>query len=439
MATLERSPVLAILAIIVFAPLSLGAAPPRHKLPPNVFDNDPITGRYWMWWRPYKTIFDHKKVLEIQEQVEAIPIEEAASIGLDAAFGVNVKSPFLFPVLATHGEKGTIILKRFLQKYANGGHLDNQWLLVIASLGRIPSPQSQKALEKEFERVLREYDFPKPRIRVIRGRPVPIPQLDARKAVLDALLACAAGQGSLTATKVETLCKQVPDLTWLSWTVALEWTQQVMSERALMEMVEGGLSRCDDKDLAKAMNLEIPSDRLRAIREFLQAPKDMWPLTRKLVLRKGKPTKMVSKYLLVLYSTVLVFQADYGNGRYPIGKEVVDVFTATQIVDSRQFNLNCKILLNCEPSKRFPQWEQFLAKHAHKLHLRDDPLVQAMMECIRGSKPPGAKDVYEKHKAFRQVKKPGVHLVGFRALEAIKPAPSFNESTGSREKISGRQ
>lgn len=437
MATLERSITLAVVMIVVLVPLSVGEEPPREKLPLNVFDKDPITGRYWMWWRPFKTVFDRQKVLAIQKQVEAIPIEDAASIDLDAAFGVNQKSAFLFPVLATHREKGTIILKRFLQKYANGGQLDDRWLLVIASLGRIPSPQSQKALEKEFERVLREYDFSKPRI--IRGRPVPVPQPDARKAVLDALLACAAGQGSLMATKVEMLCKQVPDLTWLSWTIALEWTQHLMSERALLKMVEDGLNRCDDEDLNKGMNQQNTSDRLRAICEFLSGPKDMWSLTRKLVLQKGICRKKVSEYLLVQYSGIIVLQADYGNGKYPLDKKLVDVFTSTQISTCRALSVCCKILLNCEPSERFPPWEEFLAKHADKLDAKDVSYVRYWVERIRGPKPPGVKDVYKKHKVFGEIKEPGVHLLGFRAAGAIKSAPSFDASTGSRKKIGGRQ
>jgi hypothetical protein len=102
----------------MFLGLAQIASTQEPNLPRNVFAKDPISS-YWTWWRPEKVIFDPVKVAEIERLILAVDLEKARSIDLDAAFGKH-GSAFLFPILATHGDKGVILLTRFLEPCTKG-------------------------------------------------------------------------------------------------------------------------------------------------------------------------------------------------------------------------------------------------------------------------------------------------------------------------------
>ena len=116
----------------------------------NVFARDPISP-YNAWWRPYKVIMDPNRISILNQQIKQIPLEDAAEYNL-RKFGQKERSAFLFPVLALHGEKGAIILERFLAPYAEQEELDDQWLLITASLGRNISKRAQGVLEILFRK-----------------------------------------------------------------------------------------------------------------------------------------------------------------------------------------------------------------------------------------------------------------------------------------------
>jgi hypothetical protein len=95
---------------------------------------------------------------------------------------------------------------------------DDSWLLIVASLGRIPSPEAQSVLEGELARMLKE----RTATHVVKteGREIRLPGPDATIAPRDALLACLAGQRTLTAQKIDALGKHVRDRILIahSWT-----------------------------------------------------------------------------------------------------------------------------------------------------------------------------------------------------------------------------
>ncbi len=407
--------------------LSFSKEDPNNKLPPNIFEKDPISS-YYVWWRPYKVIFDRDKVLEIQNQIGAIPLSEAGTVNLDSVFGENRKSAFLFPVLATHGEKGTIILERFLQPYNEGKELDDEWLFIIASLGRITTTQSQKILEEQLELIIKRW---KPnKLVTVKGRQIKIPNRDARQAPLDALIACLAGQKILTAKDIDSLSKKVKEpisgysgysLAGFPWTSGLEWAYQLMPEKTVLKIIEDGLNMCDEKELLKAIDLQVSSESLRAISHFLLGPKDVWPLTEKLLLSNTTFKPEVFDFLLIHYMYILRYKAEIGNGVYPLDEKIVRLFTEREVSHHGKLSYISKILLGCKPSKDYPEWQQFLTKHAENLDPKYDSSVETEIKRVHGVTEFGPyklqKVIYdrqERTKTFRSITKAGVHMYGFR-------------------------
>jgi len=409
MATLRSLAVAAFVAVAAFGSVALGMEPQPAALPRNVFENDPFSRRYYAWWRPYKVIFDVETVLGIQKQIEAVPEEEASTVDFDEAFRENRHSAFLSPILATHGERGTVILERLLGEYEGVRELDDEWLLIVASLGRIPTARAEAILEAESDRVLKG-ELWKPRRKSRLGLSKP----DARIALIDALLGCKAGQGALKAGDIEALCARARELTWITWTLGLEWARQLMPKEALLDILEKAFAGCDDADLAKAAAFEVASERLRAVQGFLGSAKDVWALTREFVLEKRYRRKAVWDYLRLLYCTVLMAEADHTRGRYSLDAEVVSFMTAAHIAPSRALSYCCKVLLSCQPSERNQEWEGFLASQAAHLADQDSSLVDGMVRRIHGPQRPEEQGVYDRPIRPGRADQPGVHLYGFR-------------------------
>jgi hypothetical protein len=428
MEALKRTVKFALISFILCTSFSFGQEPNEPNLPRNIFENDPVISYCWVWWRPYKVIFDREKVLEIQNQIEAISLKDAGTIKFETAFGENTKSAFLFPVLATHAEKGTIILERFLQPYNKGKESDDEWLLIIASLGRIPTPQSQKILEEQLELIIKEW---KPdRLVTVKGRQIKVPNHDARQAPLDALIACLAGQKALTAKDIDSLSKKVKkpisgysgySLAGFPWTSGLEWARELMLEKTVLKIIEDGLNMCDEKELLKAMDLQASSERLSGIVYFLHGAKDVWPLTEKLLLSNTTFKPEVLDFLIIHYMYILRYKAEIGNGIYPLDERIVRLFTEREVSHHGKLSYISKILLGCKPSKDYPEWQQFLTKHADKLDPAYDSSVETEIKRVHGVTEFGPyklqKVIYdrqERTKAFRSITQPGVHMYGFR-------------------------
>lgn len=424
MGTLKPTIMVALISVILCASFTFGQEPNEPNLPRNVFEQDPSPDPY-NWWRPYRVIFDRKKVLEIQKQIDTVALEETETINLDDAFGENRKSVFLFPVLATNKEKGTIILRRFLQPYNKGKELDDEWLLIIASLGRIQTLQSQKILEEQLELIIKEW---KPnRLVTVKGRQIKVPNRDARQAPMDALIACLAGQKALTAKDIDSLCKKVKEplsdwsLVWFPWEAGLEWAYQLMPEKTVLQIIEDGLNMCDEKELLKAMDLQVSSERLRAISHFLLGHKDVWTLTEKLILSNTTFKPEVFDFLIIHYMYILRYKAEIGNGVYPLDEKMVRLFTKREVIHHGKISYISKILLGCKSSKDYPEWQQFLSKHAENLDPKYDSSVETEIKRVHGVTEFGPYklqkvtfDRQERTKAFRSITKPGVHMYGFR-------------------------
>jgi hypothetical protein len=90
-------------------------------------------------------------------------------------------------------------------------------------------------LERELARALKKWTYQEPTR--VGGREIHMPPPDIRRPVLDALLACLAGQKALKVHRIEALCQQVGD-PGLVWMTALDWIQQLMSEEDLLATIE---------------------------------------------------------------------------------------------------------------------------------------------------------------------------------------------------------
>jgi hypothetical protein len=402
----RRIIIIIISIIILNNSLSFGKEP---NLPRNVFERDPAL-RYYVWWKPYRVIFDREKVLDIQKQIDAIPVKQEESIELDKIFGENKKSAFLFLVLSTNGEKGVIILNRFLNSYKKAEY-DDEWLLIIASLGRIPTPQAQKILEEQLERLLKEWKSTK--LVTISGRQVQIPNLDVRTAPLEALIACLAGQKKLTAKTIDLICNEEQTF---SWEVGLEWAHQLMPEKNVLQIIEDGLNMCDEKEILKAMDLQVSSERLYGISNFLLGPKDVWPLTEKLLLSNKVFKPEVLDFLIINYMYILRYKAEIGDGIYPLDDNIVNLFTKKEVIYHGKLSYISKILLGCKTSKDYPEWQQFLTKHAKMLDPMYETSVETEIKRVFGTEKQYTKNTYEREeriKAFMKITQPGVYMKGF--------------------------
>lgn len=399
------------------------------KQPMNVFQDDPSSDSYLLWWRPSKVVFDEPKAAAIYKQVGTIAQDKISTIDLDTTFGNKEKSAFLFPILACYEEKGAKLLSRFLGKYANGKDWDNDWLIIIASLGRIKHPAAKEILEKELKRLSMEYDFSKPK--KIAGTKIELPQRDARFPVIDALISWEARNGSLTANQLDNFSKINPDYRWIIWTVGLEWAQKCMPESDLIKIANDGLATLDEQDLLNRIDMRsiakdsltivdeqaIASDELRAIDGFFNSRSDRWPMLRKILLNKEKRSIRLSEYLISAYCSALITQAILTSGNYEIDEQVIKFITESHIKKYRLFDMNCLVLLACKPSRPNKEWEQFLKNHAANLNPIDESMGKGTIKYIYEKKPQFYKDGFDKPKECNDdIKKPGVYIRGFTAL-----------------------
>jgi hypothetical protein len=413
--------ILLLVAGLAVPPLAVSGEVATESLPENVFDKAPPQHRYEVWWRPIKTTFEPATVLQIEREIAGVSNDQAPTANLDAILGENRSSAFVYPVLATEGAKGFIFLKRRLADYSKRERVDDEWLLVIAALGMNATPGCEQVLEVELRRVMKEY-----------GPSDPTREIDVRVPVLDALLACMARRDTLSAQRIEQLCQVVPAKTWFLWLAGLEWAQRFMTQEAVLDLVEAGLEARTDEDLGLAMNLKPTSESLRAIRDFLLGPRTLWPLARAACLRDAERER-VSDYLLVLYSSVLVCQADDTGGNYELEPEAMNRFLSKKPPRCRLLSQNCAVLKECSPSTKSADWEAFLSQCANQLDPEDAKVTQYMVTRIHSPRGPAIQGLYDEPHLPADLTKPGVHLPGLKAARGrlavasraseSKPAP----------------
>ena len=380
------------------------AAPER--LPRNVFKAEAKYPRYLQWWRPLRVVFDDQKVADIERRLVALPAAQAEYADLDTVLGEHKDSVFVFPVLAVQGDKGLDILNRWLAEYRQGRQFDDRWLLIIATLGRMPSPASQCLLEAELDRLFAEYDFEQ------RGS---VPIVESYLPVIDALFGCLAGQGKLTVQDIERLAPMLRAREGLGWILALEWARPLMNDQDVLQLLEDCIAGCDDEDLRKAMNHEIASTRLRSIIGFLASPKSNWPITRSLLLRQRERRKTLDQFLHAENLAILALEGEASGGHYKIDEQLVNKFTAVVLPAHRGIAVTCWMLTHFEPSMHSPPWQAVLAEHSRNLDERDRATAQYRVDLAfgRGESPRAMKPAYDLVDLPEVYDKPGVHILGF--------------------------
>ena len=390
----------------------LGAGIERW-VPKNVFAYDPPSSWYYAWWRPVKVVFDLKKAAEIKKQIDSLSVEDAESADFEEVFKENRRSSFLFPLLAAEGQKGAIILGRLLEPYRGKDEVDRQWLVIVASLGRIATPESQRILEDHLKWMM-QTDWKEVKMVKIKGREIDVPVRDPRIAVLDSLLACLAGRGSLTATKIDALYGRAKEcgLGWKLWMCGLEWSRQLMSEQKLLETIEDALKLCDKQELFDAMDINLSSDRASAISKFLRHEESR-AMTKKMLLDSTEYSNVVFDFLLLQYMWNLFDKAEAGKGKYAIDEKVVDIVTRRRVGNHGKLSFTSKILLGCQTRTENRKWEQFLSNHAEKLEAKHEPVADSQIKRIHGvegygPKRPTGKD--NERRAPREITKPGVYM-----------------------------
>jgi hypothetical protein len=267
-------------------------------------------------------------------------------------------------------------------------------------------PAAQQRLEAELARVQKEYNFD--RLVETPGKTPAPPLQDARVALVDALLACQAGQGTLTAAKVEALRNLWTDKGWLVWTAALEWTHRYQDESEVARLIRDGVALREPPDLARAVGVEPPTAPVRAVRDFLVSRRDLWPLARGLAVQEAGRGTPASLFYVVIYTYVMVAEAKAGGGAFTLSDDVVKAFAAATIETCRGLSMNCKILAACRPSKPSPEWTKFLEGHATFTDPKDELYVEFVIDAIKTAKAaPPADPPADLH--------PGVRLPGFHA------------------------
>ena len=377
------------------------------NMPRNVFEDPPYCHRYHNWWCPYRTKYEPDTVRRLQKHLDEIAPVSAAGVDVAAEFGADSSSAFLYPVLAANGPKGAAILERLLSTYADGGRLDDRWLLVVAGLGRNVSAGTEDILSKELDRVLREYDF-SPAARAA----------NARLPVADALLACKAARQSLTAADITSVYEQFGERSQRSllWTIGLYWARKLMPAEDVVGIYEDGFAGCSDADLLGVMDMRPNSntaDRAIALRNSAISTRAVWPITRSLLLRESQRRKVLSEFMVVLYSLVLVTQAADTDGRYDIDEDVIDAVCRRNVETRRFLARNCWILARCEPSMKSERWEAFLHEHASRLPEDSRLEAKAMLDRILGPKDRTNTGLYDDKPRSPETSEPGVHLLGF--------------------------
>lgn len=384
----------------------------------NVFAQDPISP-YDAWWRPYKVIMDPNRVFILNQQIKQISLEEASKYDLNN-FGEMERTAFLFPILALHEEKGAILLERFLTPYAQQEELDDQWLLIVASLGRNTSKTAQEVLEEEFQRILPKYG-PYKYIKV-KGKTIKIPTLDARVSVLEALLACMAARQSLTGDEIKRLSRQIKEdqLQYLLFNASLEWGRKFLDEQSLMNLIESELLMCEADDFKNCRDMELGySAKLSAIRDFLGRSKDDWPLTRKLMIWQEGRSGILFEYLRLQCLHNLIYQAEISQGGYPIDESIAQLYD--KMNDSARLSYCCYVLSACKPSQELPGWQSFLKKHAKQIS-RYKSSADYQIEQIHKEKITD-EDKYKYRyneyitKRYDFIKEPGIYMKGFTGAQ----------------------
>lgn len=408
MAALSKDIVIVVLLITGTALAPRGDS--REDLPPNLYAQVPVSRNYYNWWRPYRIIFDTERVRRIDNRIEEALAANSTGASLDAAAAAQdidgkVESALLFPVLATKGSSGSLLLGRLLQGYNEGRKLDDRWLLIVSALGMQGAAESELRLRQELERVAHAY--------AATERTV-----DIRLPVVDAILASRARRGVLVAGDIEEMTTMLAPSKQaeLVWMMGLEWASAFSSQDRVLELLEGCFATCDEAELTTATSLaDAQSPKVGVLQKYCLGPPSVWPTTVKFVLRTSERRESLKDYLLALYLNLLVNQADSTLGAYDFDESVLTMYRDRKNHTTRWLALEAWILSHCHAARRSAEWEAFLDVHAARIDKRDLPMARQIDERIHAAKSPAVRQYYADVDPYSGVNSPGVHLLGFRS------------------------
>jgi len=354
------------------------------------------------WWRPTKVVDPNGQVAQIAKSISELPP--------GTLLGDRAQSSLLIPAAVQAGESGRAVLAQVLAEYQSDKPLDDRWVLSVAGLGRIPSPESGSILRAELRRVVRSYDL----IKTSADRPV-----------LDALLACEAGRGALTADMLDELggISPVTGRHW-TWWMGLAWANALMPREAVVDLIVDGLGECTDTELEARLEMRSTEGRETGIRSFLMGPpREVWPVLDELLVRSADldPLRgdwVRSMYLgtVVLYRTVLAPDADYQPP-----DELLSVLMVPPTKHWRGYGSTCAMLHACRDGiAPRTEWEHFIDKYA-SIDPQETEIAKAMVAHLLSDKGK-VRAIVERRPSsvVTDGTTPGVYLMGFRAIRNLR-------------------
>lgn len=377
------------------------AAPPTKRVP-NAFSAIPYPRSIFIWWRPYQTILTEETAIRIRSQLDGLSTDGTTPIELDTFLGNDITTAFLFPVLASEGDNGAVLLRRMLDKYSDGRKLDDRWLLIVFALGCNDSDQVISALRQELRRIQDMFAGANPRRTV-----------DAKLPIIDALSIALARRGTLTYAELGAFSKADPERAGAIMRLGLNYAHAWMSEKEVLDIIYEALKRIDQDFILRSLESgEQESGHLRALRDFLLAPRNVWPIGKQALLGSAALGKHARDFVLVIYLFVMTHHAQASQGIYDVNSAVADKYLEIDLSQYPQGPLAAYALLGCTPSSRLPMWERYLenlAKHIQPQYLAmADGIVRRSREMT-----PETKQLYDPDEVTPRRREPGIYLYGF--------------------------
>lgn len=399
MAPLNRM-ILSVVFILITVPHSLAGAPPKRA--PNAFSAIPYPRSIFIWWRPYETILAEGAATRIRSELDRSSTDGVNTLELSELLGDDIKTAFLYPVLANEGDKGAVLLRHMLDEYSDGRTLDDRWLLIVLSLGCNESADAVPVLRQELRRV--QHIFAGADLRRTA---------DAKLPIIDALLINLSRHGILTYAEVESLSQVDPDRAGAIFLLALHYAQRWMTQDQFLRMVREALHQIGDDSILRSLNSGSQQEGyLRALRDFLLAPRGVWPLARLIVLDATTLKKHAHDFILVTYLLVLTHQANASQGIYDIERAIVDQYLSSDLSAYPQASFAATILLRCTSSTRIPGWDGYIRDLAGHIRPKDIEMADYLAGETR-QVTHEKQQLYDPDGAARQPRQPGIYLYGF--------------------------
>jgi len=399
MASLKRM-CLGVLCVSIAMPSDSAAQ--QAKGVPNAFTAIPYPRSIFIWWRPYQTVLTEETAVRIRSELDRLPTAGVSTADSDVLLGHHIKTAFLYPVLAGEGDKGAILLRRMLEEYSDGRKLDDRWLLIVFAMGCNDSNQVVPALRRELRRIQDMF-----------ARTDPRRSVDAKLPVIDAILINLSRHGTMTYAELRSLSQADPERAGAVVLLALNYVHRWMTQDQFLQIVREALGQIGDESILSSLNSGGQQEGyLRAIRDFLLAPRRVWPIAQQVVLNATTHKKHAHDFILVTYLLVMTHHANASQGIYDIDRAIVDQYLSSDLSEYPQASFAAKILLQCAPSNRVPGWDEYI--HNLASHIRPSDVEMANYLAREARKRTAEKEeLYHPEDVARRIREPGIYLYGF--------------------------